>query len=235
MITGRSARRAAVALILASSGALVRAAAQAPAKSPLTLEWIFSAEGRRLAQLPEVSWLANGTLMYDDDRPAGDQAIEIIDPSTAERRHAMDAPAALASLNALLPADRHLTAVPWPDSFDGTGHRALYVFDGDIFVLDLQLSRFTRLTTTAAEERSASFAPDGQRVAFVRDNDLFVIDLASRAESRLTHDGSATTLNGTLTWLYWEEVFGRLDMRGFRLAAIGLIPARLSAVGYRLG
>src|SRR5207244_1532847 len=84
--------------------------------------------------------------------------------------------------------------------------------DGDLFVLDLPSSTFTRLTKTTAEEHSTSFAPNGQRIAFVRANDLFVIDLASGAETRLTGDGSATTLNGTLSWLYREEVFGRRDI-----------------------
>src|SRR4030095_91462 len=66
--------------------------------------------------------------------------------------------------------------------------------------------------TTAAEEQSPEFSPDGNRVAFVRGNDLYVADCATRAETRLTRDGSATTLNGTLSWLYWEEVFGRRDI-----------------------
>ena len=30
-------------------------------------------------------------------------------------------------------------------------------------------------------------------------------------ESRLTKDGSENILNGTLTWVYWEEIFGRND------------------------
>ena len=76
----------------------------------------------------------------------------------------------------------------------------------------MSTSKFTRLTTTADEEHSAEFSPDGKRIAFVRANDLFVVDCETRAETRLTRDGSATTLNGTLSWLYWEEIFGRRDI-----------------------
>ncbi|MGA8223767.1 MAG: DPP IV N-terminal domain-containing protein, partial [Candidatus Acidiferrales bacterium] len=36
-------------------------------------------------------------------------------------------------------------------------------------------------------------------------------DIAAAKETRLTSDGSETTLNGTLSWVYWEEVFGRRD------------------------
>ena len=50
-------------------------------------------------------------------------------------------------------------------------------------------------------------SPDGRSVAFARDNDLYVLDLASRAERRLTSDGSATVLNGVLSFVYWEEIF----------------------------
>jgi dipeptidyl-peptidase-4 len=32
------------------------------------------------------------------------------------------------------------------------------------------------------------------------------------AKTRITYDGSETLLNGTLSWIYWEEVFGRRDI-----------------------
>jgi dipeptidyl-peptidase-4 len=46
----------------------------------------------------------------------------------------------------------------------------------------------------------------------VRANDLYVVDLNKMAETRVTYDGSETTLNGTLSWVYWEEIFGRRDI-----------------------
>lgn len=73
-------------------------------------------------------------------------------------------------------------------------------------------ARFSRLTKTEAEERSPEFSPNGQRLAFVRANDLYLVDLDTLGETRLTRDGSETTLNGTLSWLYWEEIFGRRDI-----------------------
>ena len=73
-------------------------------------------------------------------------------------------------------------------------------------------SRFRRLTSTAAEETSASFSPNGRRVAYVRDHDLYFFDLDTNRETRITRDGSETLLNGTLSWVYWEEVFGRRDI-----------------------
>ena len=49
-------------------------------------------------------------------------------------------------------------------------------------------------------------------MAFVRENDLYVIDLERNREKRMTYDGSETTLNGTVSWVYWEEIFGRQDI-----------------------
>ena len=54
-----------------------------------------------------------------------------------------------------------MRALAWPDAFDPAGRRALYVFNGDLFLLNLATARFSRLTTTEAEERSPEFSPDG--------------------------------------------------------------------------
>ncbi|RQW04432.1 hypothetical protein EH222_11280, partial [candidate division KSB1 bacterium] len=45
-----------------------------------------------------------------------------------------------------------------------------------------------------------------------RDNDLFVHDIDKGLETALTDDGSDTILNGTLSWVYWEEIFDRQDI-----------------------
>ncbi len=45
----------------------------------------------------------------------------------------------------------------------------------------------------------------------MRGNDLWVYDLATKAETRLTSDGSATVLNGALSWVYWEEIFDHAE------------------------
>ena len=206
-------RLARVAALLVTTAA-APTFAQPAAKTPLTFDWVFGDEGRRIAALPQTAWLSDGTLMFYDSRLAR-RAARVRDHrsgdgrATPRRRHVA---AALASLNALLPRDEAQRSLAWPQSFDAAGKHALYMFDGDLFVLELPTARFTRLTTTPDEEHSAEFSPDGRRLAFVRANDLFVADVDARAETRLTRDGSATTLNGTLSWLYWEEVFGRRDI-----------------------
>jgi len=59
----------------------------------------------------------------------------------------------------------------------------------------------------------AKFSPDGLRIAYVRENNLYVEDAATGRITRLTMDGSRTTINGTFDWVYEEE----LNLRdGFR-------------------
>jgi len=202
-----------LAVLLAATLGAPTAKSQAPARTSLTVEWIFGDEGRRVTSLPSSFWLSDNKLMlYDGRQPPAQRAFEILDPATGTRRTALDMAAAVASLNALLPKSETRQVLTWPQAFDLAGRRALYIFNGDLFVLDLATARFTRLTKTEAEEQSAEFSPDGQRLAFVRANDLYVVDLNTQAETRVTRDGSETILNGTLSWLYWEEIFGRRDI-----------------------
>lgn len=79
---------------------------------------------------------------------------------------------------------------------------------GDYWVLHLPTGRLRQLGGDAAEATLmfAKFAPDATRVAYVRDHDLYVERLSDGAITRLTADGSATTINGTSDWVYEEEL-----------------------------
>jgi dipeptidyl-peptidase-4 len=179
-------------------------------KRQLTLEWIFGPEGRTVASVPATAWLDDGTLVILDNRSARESTFEKVNPANGQRQAIVDSARALAGLKSAAGVDADV--LPWPIAFDGSGKRALYILKGDVFVLDVPDARFRRLTSTAAEETSASFSPNGRRVAYVRDNDLYFFDLDTNRETRITRDGSETLLNGTLSWVYWEEVFGRRDI-----------------------
>ncbi len=191
--------------VLLTSSCLV---AQTPALTP---EWIAGA-GSHVRDVPSFVWLQNGTAILEDERlPAKQRTFEELDPATGKRHAVLDMAHAVASLRSIEPtADVH-NALAWPVSFDRRGKQALYLFAGDIFLLDLDTSAFLRITQTPEEEKDPDFSPDGRYVAFVRENNIYVCDLSTKKEMQLTHDGSPTTLNGTLSWVYWEEVFGRHD------------------------
>lgn len=181
-------------------------------KTPaLTTDWVAGA-GRHVEDLPTFVWLENGSAILDDVRlPVARQTFESFDPVTGKRHPLLDMPRALASLKALAPDADVPEALPWPVTFNRAGKQALYLFGGDIFLLDLEAATFSRLTQTPEEEKDTDFSPNGQFVSFVRNNNIYVYDLAGKKETQITHDGSQTTLNGTLSWVYWEEVFGRHD------------------------
>lgn len=193
--------------------ALVASTAISQQKREITVEWIYSDEADKVSELPAYSWLSDGTaLIYDVRQPAGKRTFERLNPRTGQRVSMLDAQRAMSSLGSVLTKGEVPETLPRPVAFNSAGQFGLYLFDGDIYLLDIAKAQFNRVTQTAAEEKSVNFSPDGRRLAFVRDNDLYVYDIERNTEKRITRDGSETVLNGTLSWVYWEEVFGRRDI-----------------------
>lgn len=189
---------------------LLLASSPLPAQDRLdiTVDWIFSDEGEEPTKLPTTSWTWAGELILLDGRkPKAERTLERLDPDTGARSPAVDAKAALASLRAIVGDKEAPETLEWPAALDPTGHAAVYSVGDDLYALDFASSRFERLTHTGEKEQVPRFSPDGKKIAFARASDLYVLDLATKAETRLTSDGSDTVLNGTLSWVYWEEIF----------------------------
>ena len=55
-------------------------------------------------------------------------------------------------------------------------------------------------------EYEAKLSPDSKAIAFRRGYDLYSIDIATGKETRLTRGGTETLRNGTLDWVYPEEL-----------------------------
>ena len=79
---------------------------------------------------------------------------------------------------------------------------------GDYWILDVHSRRLHQLGAGAPESTLmfAKFSPDGSKVAYVRANDIYVEPAAGGKVTRLTSDGSDTTINGTSDWVYEEEL-----------------------------
>lgn len=198
------------ALVLACFSLLTLvAAAQQPT---LTNEWVYSEQGAHVADVPQVAWLDDGSALLENTRlPKAQRTFEKLNPATGQRQPVLKMADALSSLNQLSITEVK-DALDWPEVFNTSGTQAIYQFKTNIFLLDLATAKFVRVTSGANEAKDAQFSPDGKQISFVRKNDLYVYNIASGKETRLTRDGSDTLLNGTLTWVYWEEIMGRRDI-----------------------
>ena len=199
----------ALAIIVFASSALAQ-------DERLSLEWIFSEEGKTATSLPDHAWLDNGLLMlYDKRVPKAERTIESYNPDNGRRRTVVNAKKVIEAFTAQLEPEEPIEELGWPASFDPTGRWAVYEMSGDIVLLDLRSNEITPVAVTDAEEKSARFSPDGRWLAYVKDNDLFAWDVNEQTEKRLTADGSETLMNGTVSWVYWEELLGRVDQGYF--------------------
>ena len=208
----RHRRRFVILFAFALTAPFLDAQESGPATpGPLTVEWLCGAGPAGVAATPQFKWLADGRcVLYDARKSAGERTLEVLTPPSGGRTPLVDAPKALASLRAIL-GEGAPPVLPYPSDIDGSGRRALYLMAGDMFILEFGTTTFTRIDLPRGRQSCAGFSPDGEKVSFVRGHDLYVYDIGKGKEVRLTSDGNDTLLNGTLSWVYWEEVFDRHD------------------------
>jgi dipeptidyl-peptidase-4 len=79
---------------------------------------------------------------------------------------------------------------------------------GDYWTLDIKSGRLRQVGAGGPEASLmfAKFSPDSSKVAYIRANDIYVESVADGDVTRLTSDGSETTINGTSDWVYEEEL-----------------------------
>ena len=138
----------------------------------LTAEWINSDEAKAIAAVHRYQWLGNNTaILFDVRQPKEERTFQKLDPRKAgELFPVVDREKAIASLQENLGIKDSLNFLEWPISFDQKGRQGLYIYDNDIFILNLETSGFQRITDTDAEEKSPRFSPDGLKVAFEGDH-----------------------------------------------------------------
>ena len=91
---------------------------------------------------------------------------------------------------------------------------------GDYWALDRGSGKLRKLGGDVAPSTLmfAKFSPDASKAAYVHAKNIYVEDVSSGTITQLTHDGSATLINGTSDWVNEEE----LDIRdGFRWSPDG--------------
>ncbi|MCB9834018.1 MAG: S9 family peptidase [Planctomycetes bacterium] len=173
--------------------------------------WMYGPEARTLGLTQEHKWLDDGSLLHWEYSRRGilEQGLMRWDPKTGESQRVL---ALRPVLQAFAQFKVDARGVYFPEEFSADGSKGLYAVAGDLFVCTIPAGELIRVTETPeVEEKSAHFSPDGKKLAFVRRNDLYVVDLTSGVETRLSDGATDLILNGTLPWVYWEEIFGRQD------------------------
>ena len=180
----------------------------------ISVDWIHSEKTKQISAVHKFEWLDNNTaILFDLSLPKSERNFLKLDPNNPEKiTPLVNKKTVLRNFNKLLEKDQKIQFIKWPISFDKNGRKAVYIIEDDIFILELKNSKVKRITNSNSVEKSPRFSPDGSKLAFIRDNDLFIYDFTSKREKQITHDGSETILNGTLSWVYWEEIFGRQDI-----------------------
>lgn len=236
--SARFGAKLAQTLLLLASAAPVLDAQQKSDTSMLTLERLFSREfaGKSFG---ESRWLDDSTYTTVEPPPGGtgDELVRY-DAATARRT-------VLVGVDALKPQGQ--TSALALEGYEWSADRGrLMIFTnsarvwrgntrGDFWILDVASRRLRKLGGSDAKPSTlqfAKFSPDGRRVAYVRENDIYVESLDDGRITRLTHNGSKTTINGTFDWVHEEELFLR---DGFRWSGDGTKVAywQLDATGVR--
>ena len=201
-------------LVAVATGAAAQSVPSRPA-GKLTVARIFSGEfGER--GIGGLRWIDGGTAYTMVERSADGRGLEVVRHETVT-----DARSVLVSAAQLTPAGA-TTPLDFDDYAWSADRTQVLLFTntrkvwrlntrGDYWVLDRTSGRLRKLGGDApdASLMFAKFSPDARRVAYVRDNDLYVESLEDGGLTRLTRDGSRTSINGTSDWVYEEE----LDVR----------------------
>ena len=221
----RSVRRPLLSLILC-----VTAAAAGAQRHTLTLEDIYSYDGwRRLngSQAAMMSWVpAAGPWLDDthylwpgrsDGKDADDSPWLRVDAATGSSStlYAVDR-LERALVNAGAPRDAASRAARQrPSTFNAAGDAFIVTAGQDLYAFNIETHAATRLTASDGAKTEVTFSPDGRSVAFIKNNNLFTASTSTTGERALTSDGNAQILNGTLDWVYSEELYGRGNHRGY--------------------
>jgi dipeptidyl aminopeptidase/acylaminoacyl peptidase len=150
------------ACILACLGAGTAVAAQ----PGITLDKIMADPDWIGPAVRDEYWSADGRSIYYSAKRRGTPIVDL---------HRVD----IATGSDLIVDPKAMSDADGPAVFDGSGKRAAFVRNGDIFVRDIAGGRLHQITRTPQSEMAPQFSADGKLLSFRADNDWFVHDFAS--------------------------------------------------------
>ena len=148
---------------------------------PSSFAW--SPTGARLAY---VAPIADG----------GADVLWLYDATTGTKRVILDPSGQADSID--------VTSAQWSPE----GHTILLSGANALWLLDVATGTLSSLVEGGSTDAQA-FLPSGTAVSFVRANDLYTARISDGQVARFTFDGSETIYNGTLDWVYNEEIATR--------------------------
>ena len=84
-----------------------------------------------------------------------------------------------------------------------------YIKNNDLYIK--QNGSEVLLKNDKTKKSNPTLSPDGNYVAYTGNNDLYTINVNTKEEARITNDGSDSILNGYASWVYTEEILGRVS------------------------
>ncbi len=209
------------------STAIVPLAEDREPSAPITFERLWSEGNWKDRSAPNLGGSPAGGMQWleEEDGKDGkasahwltrrDGKVWKVEARTGKATIALDAKGmseALAKLPTIAEDRSKGLADGWLGKTDKARSVALLDHENDLYAAKLDGSQAVRLTSTPDDERGASISPDGQFAAYVKGFNVHVVDVATQRERALTSDGtpgSGDIRNGWLSWVYFEEVFGR--------------------------
>ncbi|HEY0321837.1 MAG TPA: S9 family peptidase [Pyrinomonadaceae bacterium] len=167
-----------------------------------------------------LQWLKDGDyyLQSKTDPQTKTSQLLKVNARTGEAKPFFDAArmeAALMKLQGMKAEDARKLAHQSSYQLNPAQTGVLLNFQNDLLYYELGSDKAVKLTSNPEEEAEEDFSPDGLVVSFVRNNNLYVVELASGRERALTTDGGEKVFNGSLDWVYEEELYGRGNKRGY--------------------
>jgi dipeptidyl-peptidase-4 len=209
---------------------LIIAAAAAGQGTALTVELIYSYDGWRRfngSQAATITWAPNADPWLSDTHhlwPAPSDAAGRIEGPWLKVHATTGASEPLFTYadveRALSDAgvgsgDARAASRRLPSIFNAKRDAFLLTIGEDLYVYDISTRQASRVTASAGSKTEPTFSPDGRRVAFIKNHDIFVASIGATGERALTSNGTPQLFNGTLDWVYSEELYGRGNHRGY--------------------
>ncbi len=171
----------------------------APATGPAAFTpRMLVAPGALMGPSPSgFNWSPTGASLLYVQPEDGRNLLRLYDAATGASKVLLDPTGAPDAID--------ISSVQWSPA----GDRLLLSGTSALWLLDVATGALTQLVEGGSARTAALFTPDGARVSYVQDNDLYQVRIDDGQLQRLTTGGGETVFNGTLDWVYNEELATR--------------------------